>query len=281
MTADLEAPSLGSLQILIMSIARNVIAQQIIQVSIQPSPSHHAAVFALERTAGCITRISKKRFLVALTLGIEPLERGPRHQHLASDLKLLGPVSPFGQLERNGVYRAHVCCDIISLYPISASNSPLEASVLIVKTDAQPIKLQLATNLERVAMQPFAHSAIEVCHFLTIISVCQAEHRSLMNYRLKLITEIRPHPLSRTVGVCHLWMPPFQILQLAHHLVKFLIRDNRCVQHIIIIIMSVELIPQAKYLLLFVHKSSRSITISYSSRPIIMFLDTLVKIPQN
>ena len=66
--AYLKSPSRSSLQIGIMTVTGDSLSQQIIEVGIQPTLGHHAAVFTLERTAGSIARIGKERFSLTLTL---------------------------------------------------------------------------------------------------------------------------------------------------------------------------------------------------------------------
>ena len=59
----------------------------------------------------------------------------------------------------------------------------------------------------------------------------------------ELLIQVAAHALGRGVLVCHLRMFRLQILQLVHHEVELLIAYRRLVQHVVLVIMLVQLFP--------------------------------------
>ena len=77
-----------------------------------------------------------------------------------------------------------------------------------------------------------------------------------MRYLTELRLQVAAHALRRRVGVGHLRMAGFQVLQLVHQLVEVVVADTRLVQHVIPVVMLMQLVPQLRYPLLLVHKLS-------------------------
>ena len=119
--------------------------------------------------------------------------------------------------------------------------------------DGKSVVLQFGTHLERLAMKSIGDALIELAHLLQIVSICQRKHRVAMGYCLELVVQVATHTLGGGIGVEHIRMPGLQLLQLVHHLVKFLIGDDGGIEYIIIIIMPVQLLPQAYDALSLVH----------------------------
>ena len=251
--AYLESPAAGSLQIGIVAVAWDVVAKQVIEVGIQPALCHGAAVLALESAAGGIARIGKERFTVALPFGIEAVEGSPRHEHLTPYLELLGPVGACGQGKRHAADGAHILCHIITLHAVTTCHSTHQPSLLVMQADAQSVELQFAANLKGFAMQSLTHPLVELRHLLAVIGIGQTEHGTLVHHRLKVVAEVRPHSLSGAVGVGQLGMQRLQVLQAVHLHIEVLVGDDRCIEHIIVIVVPVQFIPQTEYLFLLVH----------------------------
>ena len=119
--------------------------------------------------------------------------------------------------------------------------------------DGKSVVLQLGTHLERLAMKSIGDALIELAHLLQIVGICQGKHRAAVRHRLELIVQVATHALGGGIGVGHVRMPLLQCLQKVHHLVKFLVRDDWGIEYIIVIIMPMQLLPQAQYALSFVH----------------------------
>ena len=251
---DLKSPSCCCLEVLIVSIAGNTIAQEVVEIGIQASLSHRAAVFALESARSSISGIGKKRFACLLPFCIETFERCPRHQNLATNLKLAGPVSTFGELQRNAANGTHISRHIVALSAIASRHSPRQASVFIVKADAQTVELQFATDLKRCPHQTIAHPFPEISHLLSVVSIAQRKHWSGMHNRLELIVEVAAHPLSGAVCIEKFRMFCFEVLQFVHQEIELLIGNHRTVLHIVAVVMLVQLIAELHDACFFVHR---------------------------
>ena len=116
--------------------------------------------------------------------------------------------------------------------------------MLIEERDAQAVELQFATDVERLAAQALRHALIERLHVAARIGIAQREHGTLVRHRLEIVGAIAAHALRRRVGVAHLGMPLFEFLQFVHHVVELAIGNLGRVEHIIIIIVSVQLFAQ-------------------------------------
>ena len=116
--------------------------------------------------------------------------------------------------------------------------------MLIEERDAQAVELQFATNVERLAAQTLRHALIERLHVATRIGVAQREHGTLVHHLLEIVGEVATYSLRRRIGVAHLGMPLFKFLQFVHHVVELAVGNLGSVEHIIIIIVSVQLFAQ-------------------------------------
>ena len=123
-----------------------------------------------------------------------------------------------------------------------------------MKTDAEAVELQLATNLERRSHQALAHSFPEVGHLFAIVSIAQREHRTSVHKRLELVVEVAAHTLRRAVGVEHLRVLGLKVLQFVHQEVELLVGNDRIVLHIVAVVMLVQLVSQLQYARFFVHQ---------------------------
>ena len=102
-------------------------------------------------------------------------------------------------------------------------------------------------------MKPVGDTLIKLAHLLQIIGICQGKHRTAVGHRLELIVQVAAHTLGGGIGVGHVRIPLLQCLQKVHHLVEFLVRDDWGIEYIVVIIMPVQLLPQAYDALSLVH----------------------------
>lgn len=74
-----------------------------------------------------------------------------------------------------------------------------------------------------------------------------------MNHLAELRLQVAAYALGRRIGVCHLRMAGLQILQFVHQLVEIVVADLGLVQHIILIVMLMQLASQLLNTLFLVH----------------------------
>ena len=180
-----------------VAIVRNLITQQIIQIRIQPTLSHHPRTLRLQGAAGSISRIGKQRFLPFCPFLIQFFKRSPWHQNLTTNLKLMRIATTLLQFQRNRTNRAHVVRHIITLHAITSRHRLHKLTIHIGQRNAQPVILHLRTNLEILSFQSLLHAVVEIAHLTLIICVCQRQHRVLVRHRLERLVQITSHPLCR------------------------------------------------------------------------------------
>ena len=276
--ADLEAPGARRLHILVMSFGRQLVAKEVVEIGVELTCCHHGRLLALERAAGGVARVGKEGLLGGFALAVEGLERCPRHQHLATDLELAGPrrhglggrrskevglpVGSHGghcrarlQLEGYGADGADVGRHVVALHAVAARDGAHEAPVLVVERDAQAVELQLAANLKRLAAQALADALVELAHLILVVGVGEREHRPLVSHGNELLREVAANALSGRIGVVELGVALLQVLQLAQQGVELLVGDGRSIQHVIVVVVAVQLGAQLHYAFLLSHKA--------------------------
>ena len=130
------------------------------------------------------------------------------------------------------------------MHAIATRHAPHEFSLLIGKRDGKSVVLQLTAHLEGFTPQQFAHAGIPLCHILLAVGIGQREHGIAMGHLGELLVEVAAHALCGRVGVGHLGMPGLQVLQLMHQEVELLVADDGLVEHIVTVVMLVQLAPQ-------------------------------------
>ena len=65
-----------------------------------------------------------------------------------------------------------------------------------------------------------------------------------MPYGGEILTEVTAYTLCRGVDVVHVGVLLFESFQFVHHLVKFLIGNGGRVQHVVVVIVCVQLFPE-------------------------------------
>ena len=107
-----------------MALPGDIVTQEVIEISVQPPMGNRRRRFALQGSAGGITRIGEKRFLPGFPLRVQSFEGGPGHKHLAPNLKLIGIAATLGQDKRNRTYGTYVLGNIVSLNAVTTCHSP-------------------------------------------------------------------------------------------------------------------------------------------------------------
>ena len=235
-----------------MAIRRQLLAKQIIEVAVELSACHKSRVLTLQRATGGVARVSKERLLGCLTLSVKTLKHLPRHQDLATDLKLMG-IARAGKHQRNAAYGLHVCRNIIALHTIATGDATHQLAVNIGKRNGKSVILHLAAHLKILATQSALHALIPVAHVLLVISVSQREHGILVHHLLKLAVQVASHTLRRRVWIRHLRMSSLKVLKFAHESIKVEIGNIRTVEHIILIIVFMQFFPKLQYSFFLVH----------------------------
>ena len=74
-----------------------------------------------------------------------------------------------------------------------------------------------------------------------------------MFHLCELLIEVAAYTLRWRVGVCHVGMARFEVLQLVHERVKFEVGNVGTIEHIVFVVVLVQLLAQLYDALSFVH----------------------------
>lgn len=183
-------------------------------------------------------------------LGVERLETGLGHEHLAAHFEDLRPAFAV-QLQRYVANGAYVAGDVLAGAAVAAGGAAHQLAALVEQADGQAVQLRLATVLdlrataEQVAArqqvgQSFAYAAVEVQQVLLLEGVAEAEHGDLMAHFAERRGRRAADPLGRRVGRQQLRVLGLQRLQLAEQAIVFGVGNARFVEHVVTVIVGVQ-----------------------------------------
>ena len=158
--------------------------------------------------------------------------------------------------ERYSTDSPHIRSHIVALHTVATGNSLGEATIDVGERDTETVVLHLAAHLEILASQSLLHGVVPVAHVLLRIGVGQRQHGVLVRHLTELRLQVATHALRRRIGIGHLGMAGFQVLQFVHQLVEVIVADTRLVQHVIPVVVLMQLAPQLLYPLFLVHELS-------------------------
>ena len=162
-------------------------------------------------------------------------------------------IATFSKFQRNGTNRTHIVGHVITLHAIAPRDRLHQLAVHIRQRDAQSVIFHLGTDLEVLAFKTLLHTIVEVPDLTLIIGISQRQHRVFMRHSLERLVQVASHPLRRRVRVGILRIEQLKIFQTMHHLVKVIIRNRWLIQHIIIIIVLLQLLPELIYFFFWSH----------------------------
>ena len=230
-----------------MGVPGQFVAEQIIEIGVQSACCHHTTILTFEGAARGIARIGEERFFARFAFGVEAVERVPWHQHLPANFEVTGPVSPRGELQRDGTNGAHVGRHVVAAHPVTTCQGTHQRTVLIVQRNAQTVELQFTADRERFAVQTRLHAFIKFAHVVAVVRVAEREHRSLVFHLFERLVQVAAHALSGTVGVVAFRVCSFERLEFVHEFVELPVGDFRSVLYVIQVVMVVQGCPELVY----------------------------------
>ena len=239
---NLESPFFRFLKVLVMSVAGQIVSQQVVQVSIQLTGSHLSRILQFQGTRSCVAWIGEQRFLPAFPFPVQFLENHPGHQDLSADFKHIR-ITLSVQFQRDGTYRLHIVGHVIPLCTVTTCHGTHQSAMLIGEGNGSSVKLHFTANLE-ILVQCLAHPFIKFRYLGLRICIAQREHRVFMFDLRKVLVDVASHPHCRRILIHVLRMTCLQFLQFPHQVIKFLVRNYRSIQHVIIIIMKMKFFTQ-------------------------------------
>ncbi|MCY1395913.1 hypothetical protein D9M71_108690 [compost metagenome] len=188
--------------------------------------------------------------------GVERLEAGPGHVHLAAHFQHCRPTLAL-QAQRDVAHGAHVGADVLAGAAVATGGAAHQTAVLVEQADRQAVELGLAAVFhfrpaaEQVAgrqqlTQALAHAAVEVQQVLFLEGVAQAEHRHFVAHLAEGRGSGAAHALGRRLRGHQFGMRLFQALEFAEQAVVFGVWNARLVEHVVAVVVRVELAAQLR-----------------------------------
>ena len=224
-----------------------------------------ARIELLQRPGGGVARVGEHRLPGLLALAVHAPEGLDRQKDLAPDLEQLGHGCRAAlQAERHAADRPDVGRDVLADDPVAARRSRGEHAVLVDELDRHPVDLRLADVLDPLEVQELPDAGIELRHLLPRRDVVEREHRVAMTHRLELLEGHGADPLRRRVGARELRMLGFQLLETAEEGVVLGVRDERVVEHVVAVIVVLDLAAEPLDLLADVPRGARHVRVPSS-----------------
>ena len=201
-----------------------------------------ARIELLQRPGGGVPRVREHRLARLLALPVQPAERLDRQVHFAADLEQLGDrVRTAVEPERYTPNRADVRRDVLADDAVAARRTGGEHPVLVDELDGDPVDLRLTDVLDPLAVQELPDAGVELRHLLRRRDVAERQHGVAMADRFELLERPRAHPLRRRVGARQLRVLGLERLEATEEVVVFGVRDDRVVEHVVAVVVVLEL----------------------------------------
>ena len=238
-------------QLVVMVMLGQVLAQGVIELEGKATLGHLGGTLQFQTAGGRIARIGEGGLPYLFPLSVQRIEAVEGHNDLATGLQDVGKIA--GQAQRHRADGLHVGGHHVATGAVATRNRAGEDAVLVDKTNGHAIVFQLAHILHGTVQQ-VAHARVKLGEVALRVGVAQREHRIKMRSALELLGDGATHALRRTVGPHILRMLPLQVYQALQQLVEVVVADLRIVQHIVIIVVTIDLLGKARYLLLNIRK---------------------------
>ena len=179
-------------------------------------------------------------------LFVELLELRLGEVHLASDLE--GPGRDlFEHSQRYAFDGAKVQRDVLSDDPVTPGGAADEDAVLVGQGDGQAVVLELAHHVEVVGLQQVRCPGVPRHELLVVEGVGQAEQRDQMLDFGEPLGGLGPHSLRGRIGRNQLGMLLLQPAKLVHQRVVPGVADLRLIEHVVQVIVPVQLLSEGFY----------------------------------
>ena len=203
-------------------------ALQIEHPDIQPACGGDSGILLPERARRRIARILERLLSGGLLLLGQPLKRRPRHIDLAAHLKQRRRVF---QLQRNAPDRFEICGDILTDITVAARGTDRQDAVFVFQRHGKSVDFRLDRK-DRIC-DVFADALHKGCNLLKREHVLEARHLYRMRDLFKFAGCHALYALCRGIRLQQVGKLRFQIAQLVHFHVVFVILGARRVQIII------------------------------------------------
>ena len=225
-----------------------------IKDAFQATAAHLFRVEGLEGARGSVAGVGKGSVPYIRTFLVQGVEGREGHVDLAPYLKVPGHVPDVGRYGGDG---PDIVGDVISDRSVPAGQGPDELSSGVTEADGRAVEFQF-TAVGEFLSGGLAYPSVKVLQFLNVIGIAEREHGPA-------VTELTEFPRAgrsagyvaayfycRRVGRSQFGIHLFQGGQLHHHYIVLKIRYLGIIEHIVPVVVPVELLPQELYSLLCV-----------------------------
>jgi len=219
--------------------------EHVIEADVQCPTRRDPRVELPHRSRGSISRVGKERLADASQAVVERCEVRSPHQHLATDgehprRRYRGAPQP----QRYGADRAHVGGHVFAAFSVASRRRGGESSVPVHHFDRQTIELGFKQVSHR-CMQRRPHAYVELPHRVGVARRIEAEHRRVMRNRTKALAQLAADALRRRLCRDEIRKLRFDPEQLLHQRVVRGVADRGPVQHVVSIVMVLDLLAQS------------------------------------
>lgn len=223
-----------------------VVSYYMIEDAFQSAAAYLLRVEGLERTGGRIAGIGEGSVPDIRTLLVQGVEGCEGHVYLAPDLKVPGHVPDIG---RNGSDGPDIVRNIISDSSVPAGEGSHQLPPGITQADGRAVELQLAVVGEFLP-GGFPDPPVEILQLFYIIGIAQRKHGPSVAVLAEFpgtrspSCNIAAHSHGGRVGRSQFRIHLLDGGQFHHHDIVFEIRYLGFIEHVILVIVPVELLTE-------------------------------------
>ncbi len=173
--------------------------------------------------------------------GVEPIETGLAHVHLAAHLQHRRPSLAL-QLERDVAHGTHVGTDVFASGAVATGGALHQLAVAVQQAYGQAVELGLAAVVDRTGLvEAVYHATAELTQVGFFEGVAQAEHGHFVAYLAERGQGFAPNALGGRVGGYQVRVFGFKRLELVEQAVVFGIGHAWLIEHVVAVVVLVEL----------------------------------------
>lgn len=179
----------------------------------------------LEGSGGEIAGVGELLLAGGGALLVDFLELGVGHENFAANFKDAGKMGAF-EAERDGSDGASVGGDVVAAPTVAARGGQDQNRIFVAQADGDAVDFGLEHVLDRGGFaEELVDAGVEGFDFGFIVSVVDAHHGDGMLDGDEAVDGLAADPLGRGIGRLELGVGGFEVDELPHEAVEFLVAD--------------------------------------------------------
>ena len=216
--------------------------------NVQPTGSSDFGIQLAHGTRRGVAGVGKECLPPDLPLRVEPLKGLAGHIHLAAHDKAGRCIV---QPHRNGSDGTEVLCHVLAGLPVSPGGAADKNSVFILQSDGKSVHLGL--HKPCCPFGAVTHLAVEISQFFRGEHILKALKGNTVTHLAEAVQCLSAHPLGGGIRSDRFGVSSLQLLQTAQHPIILKIGNAGIVQHIISVVVFVQLPAKLFDLHQFIH----------------------------